>query len=246
MRPLHSLRFHAVAGVFFCSAILLSSSALPAQNSAVAPRITANVDESLLTTLKGNVPQLARAQYDQGEAPGSTQMTHMRLVLQRSTEQQAALDAYLAELQDKSSPNYHKWLTPAEFGKLYGPADSDVAALVAWLESHGLKLETVSLGRTNIAFSGTVSQVEETFHTSIHSFTVNGEQFFSNTTDPQIPQALAPVVMGVAHLNTIHPRPQSVHGSPGRINPETKRLEPVNAASGKGPRANLSGGNGNS
>ncbi len=246
MRPLHSLRFHAVAGFFFCSAILLSSSALPAQNSAVAPRITANVDESLLTTLKGNVPQRARAQYDQGEAPGSTQMTHMRLVLQRSTEQQAALDAYLAELQDKSSPNYHKWLTPAEFGKLYGPADSDVAALVAWLESHGLKMETVSLGRTNIAFSGTVSQVEETFHTSIHSFVVNGEQFFSNTTDPQIPQALLPVVKGVAHLNTIHPKPQSAHGNPGRINPETKWLEPLNAASGKGPRTNLTGGNGGS
>ncbi len=133
---------------------------------------------------------------------------------------------------------------PAEFGKLYGPADSDVAALVAWLESHGLKVETVSQGRTNIAFGGTVSQVEEAFHTSIHSFTANGKQFFSNTTDPQIPTALAPVVKGVAHLNTIHPRPLSVHGTPGRINPETKRLEPLNAAPSIGPRANLSGGSG--
>ncbi|MGP8270099.1 MAG: protease pro-enzyme activation domain-containing protein [Terracidiphilus sp.] len=228
MRPTSPLPLHAVAGVFFCSAILLSSSALPAQNSATAPRITANVDESLLTTLKGNVPQRARAQYDQGEAPGSTQMTHMRLVLQRSSQQQAALDVYLSELQDKSSPNYHKWLTPAEFGKLYGPADSDVVALVAWLESHGLKLEAVSLGRTTIAFGGTVGQVEEAFHTTIHSFTVNGEQFFSNTTDPQIPQALTPVVKGVANLNTIRPKPQFERGSEGKFNPQSKRLEPAN------------------
>ena len=180
--------------------------------------------------MRGNVPQRARAEFDQGEAPGSTQMDHMRLVLSRSSEQQAALDAYLAELQDKSSPNYHKWLTPVEFGKLYGPADSDVAALVAWLESHGLKLETVSLGRTNIAFSGTVSQVEEAFHTKIHSFAVNGNQFYSNTTDPQIPAALAPVVKGVAHLNTIRPRPHSHPASTGKFNPETKRLEMVNPA----------------
>jgi hypothetical protein len=227
-----SLPFHAAAGAFFSAAILLSSSALQAQFSAVAPRITANVDESSLTTLKGNVPQRARAQFDQGEAPGSTQMTHVSLVLQRSSEQQAALDAYLAELQDKSSPNYHKWLTPVQFGKLYGPADSDVAALVAWLEGHGLKLETVSLGRTSIAFSGTVSQVEEAFHTTIHSFAVNGEQFYSNTTDPQIPVALAPVVKGVANLNTIHPKPQSVQGNAGKFNPQSKRLE---AASGVTP-----------
>ncbi|MGA2634249.1 MAG: protease pro-enzyme activation domain-containing protein [Terracidiphilus sp.] len=239
MRTRSPLSFQAIAGVFFSSAILLSSSTLPAQNSAVAPRITANVDESLLTTLKGNVPQRARAEYDQGEAPGSTQMTHVRLVLQRSSQQQAALDAYLAELQDKSSPNYHEWLMPAEFGKLYGPADSDVAALVAWLESHGLKLEAVSQGRTNIAFSGMVSQVEEAFHTTIHSFTVNGSQFFSNTTDPQIPQALAAVVKGVANLNTIRPKPQFVRGSEGKFNPQSKRLEP---AAGANPSL-TSGGN---
>ena len=199
-----------------------------AQNSSAAARITAYVDESSLTTLKGNVPHLARAEYDQGAAPASTQLTNVRLVLSRSAEQQAALDKYLAELQDKSSPNYHKWLTPAQFGALYGPADSDVAAITAWLESHGLTLETVSIGRTNIAFSGTVSQVEEAFHTSIHSFAANGQQFYSNTTDPKIPSALAAVVKGVAHLNTIKPKPQFMRGSAGKINPQTKRLERVN------------------
>jgi hypothetical protein len=230
MRPLRSLPFHAVASALFFSTALLCGSVLPAQNSAIAPRITANVDETSLTTLKDNVPLLARSQFDQGEVPGSTQLDHVRLVLERSSEQQTALDNYLGELQDKSSPNYHKWLTPTEFGRLYGPADSDVAALVAWLESHGLKLETVSLGRTNIAFSGTVSQLEEAFHTTIHSYTVNGKQFFSNTTDPKIPTALAPVVKGVAHLNTIQPRPQFVRGNDGKFNPESKRLEAANGA----------------
>ncbi len=239
MRPLRSLPFHAVASALLFSTALLCNSVLPAQNSAVAPRITANVDETSLTTLKGNVPLRARAQFDQGEAPGSTQLDHVRLVLERSSEQQAALDKYLGELQDKSSPNYHKWLTPAEFGKLYGPADSDVAALVAWLESHGLKLETVSLGRTNIAFSGTVSQLEEAFHTTIHSYTANGSQFFSNTADPKIPAALVPVVKGVAQLNTIRPRPLSVRGSTGRFNPDTKRLEP---AEGLSPNLTLGSG----
>ena len=245
MRTLHSLPHYVVASALFCSTALLCSSRLPAQNSAAAPRITAAVDESSLSTLKGNVPPLARAEFDQGEAAASTQMTHMRLVLSRSTEQQAALDQYFAELQDKSSPNYHKWLTPEQFGKLYGPADSDVLALVAWLESHGLTLETVSLGRTSIAFSGTVSQVEEAFHTAIHSFQANGNQFYSNTKDPMIPSALAPVVMGVAQLNTIRPVPQSVLGSPGKFNPETKRLEPADTGLATEARPNLTSTGGN-
>src|ERR1019366_4024440 len=129
--------------------------------------------------------------FDQGAVSRATELAHIRLVLSRSARQQAALDTYLAELQDKSSPNYHKWLTPEQFGKLYGPADSDVAAIEAWLASHGLKVDGVSAGRTDIAFSGTVTQVEQTLHTSIHSFDVNGEKFFLNTTNPKIPAAFS-------------------------------------------------------
>lgn len=217
--------------------VLLCTTALSAQNSAVSPRITTDVNELSRATLKGNVPLLARQEFDQGEASPSTPLTHMRLVLSRSAEQQAALDQYLADLQDKSSPNYHKWLTPENFGLLYGPADSDIAALIAWLESHGLSVEPLSPGRTNIAFNGTVSQVEEAFQTPIHSFQAGDRQFYSNTTDPQIPSALAPVVMGVAHLNTIRPRPHSHLNSVGQFNPDTKRLEPANAALAQGAKS---------
>jgi subtilase family serine protease len=239
------LHLRALLPVVFVSAILNCLS-LGAQATSPSPRIIAQVDETSLTTLKGSVPLLARAQYDQGEASASTLLTHIRLVLSRSSEQQVALSNYLAELQEKSSPNYHEWQTPTQFGKLYGPADSDISAIVAWLESHGLTLETVSPGRTNIAFSGAVSQVEQAFHTSIHSFNANGEQFYSNISDPQIPSALAPVVSGVAHLNTIRPKPQHIRGSAGRIDRETKRLEPLNSSLGRRPKSDLTGGSGTS
>jgi subtilase family serine protease len=239
MRSIKAFPLGILSSVLLCLTVLPGNSFLQAQNSAVSPRITSYVDDSSRTVLHGNIPRLAQAQYDQGEASPSTPLTHIRLVLSRSSEQQAALDTYLAQLQDKSSPNYHKWLTPQQFGALYGPADSDIAAIVAWLESHGLQVEPISPGRTNIAFSGTVSQVEEAFHTPIHSFLLNagqvGEtQFYSNTAEPQIPSAIASVVKGVAHLNTIRPRPNSVRTSVGRVNSESSRM-----AAGNGPRANL-------
>ena len=209
------------------TAFLITPVAQP-QGRAPTPRIVSAIDENSLRRLDGNVPHAVSTAIDQGEADSATQLTHIRLVLSRTPAQEAALDRYLAELQDKSSPNFHKWLTPERFGALYGPADADIETLTSWLESHGLKVESASKGRTNIAFAGSVADVEETFHVSVHSFTsIYGEQFYSNTTDPRIPSALATVVSGVARLNTIHPRAHSDRGPAGSVNPKSNHLEPI-------------------
>jgi len=228
------------------SALLTLAPNAKAQGASVPPRIQSPVDERSLMHLKGNVPYKARAEFDRGEASSATQLSHVRLVLSRSNQQQAALDQYDAELLTKSSPNFHQWLTPQQFGELYGPADSDIAVVVSWLESHGLQGVTVSPGRTNIAFSGTVSQIEALLHNSIHSYEANGEQFLANSTEPLIPSALAPVIAGVAHLNTLQPKPHYVRGRAGLINSVTKRLQSLNGTSTDSARPNLTGGSGTS
>jgi trimeric autotransporter adhesin len=216
-----------------------------AQTPEVPPRIAGPIMEQARVLLQGNVPTTAQPQYDRGEAPGSSQLTHMRVVLARSAKQQAALDRFEQELQDKSSPNYHQWLTPQEFGRRYGPADSDIAAIVAWLQSHGLIVGPVSPGRTNIAFSGTVSQVEDAFITSIHSYEFNGRHFYSNNADPSIPSAMAPLVKGIAHLNTWNPRPSSIRANPGKMDPASRHLVSLRSAEGsrQSPAFTSSGNN---
>jgi subtilase family serine protease len=238
MRCLRFLSFLAVLGV------LVQPSISTGQSTQAAPRITAPVNESSLVTLTGNVSSRARAEFDLGAASPSTQLSHVRLMLSRTSAQEAALNKYLADLQDKSSPNYHKWLTPAQFGKLYGPADSDIAAIVAWLQSQGLRVDGVSSGRTNIAFSGSVAQIERALHTSIHSYQANGEQFFSNNSNPKIPAALAGVVSGVARLNTIRPRPQHVTGQSGKYDPSTHRLKAAQPSPARRQRAEYTTGSG--
>lgn len=238
------MRLFAFPVQFALASVLFGGCLAVAQTDAVPARIVAPVDESAVTTLHGSVSGAAQSQFDQGEVPGSTELTHMRVVLGRSEDQQAALDKFESEVQDKASPNYHKWLTPDQFGKLYGPADADIAAIVAWLESHGFTVESVAPGRTTIAFSGTASQVKESFHTAIHSFDNSIEQFFSNNAEPTIPAALATVVQGIAHLNTIHPKPQSVRGKPGTMNAETHRLEPSTAPANGQASPGYTGGTG--
>jgi Pro-kumamolisin, activation domain/Bacterial Ig-like domain (group 3) len=172
-----------------------------ARTASIPARITEAVDERNLLTLKGNVHPLARAEFDQGVVSDGLPLHRMLLLLQRSSAQEAALQKLLDDQQDKSSPNYHAWLTPTQFGQQFGPADADIQAVTSWLQSHGFNVANVSAGRTLIEFSGTATQVRSAFHTEIHNYMQQGQLHTANVSDPQIPAALAPVVAGPVSLN---------------------------------------------
>ncbi len=176
-------------------------SASGTQAVAVPARITQAIDETQLVPMKGNVHPLARPEFDQGAVTDSAPMNRILLMLQRSPEQQAALTQLMLDQQDKSSPNFHKWLTPQEFGAQFGPADADVQTVTGWLASRGFENIKVGQGRTVIEFSGNVGQVRNAFHTEIHQYLVNGETRQANASDPQLPKALTPVIAGIVSLN---------------------------------------------
>jgi trimeric autotransporter adhesin len=204
---------------YFAAGVVLSATALQAQVSSVAPRVVAPVNDQSLTTLRGNVSPVARAEFDKGEASPSTQLRNVLLVLSRSKEQQAELDSLMAAQLDKNSPDYHRWLTPEEYNRRFGPADSDIAAIVAWLQSHGLNVGAGDISGTNIAFSGSVSQIEKAFRLSMHAFQRNGSDYLANVTEPKIPTALATVVTGVARLSTYAPISHRAKSRPGMFQP---------------------------
>jgi len=210
----------------------LPTLAQASQPSLVVNRIVAPVDEANLVSLKGNVHPLAQARFDRGPAPGSTPTGRLTLVLQPSAAQQQALTQYLADLQNASSPSFHKWLTPAQFGALYGISDADLQTVEGWLESHGFRIDKVPAARNLIQFSGTFDEVQNAFHTSIHSFAVNGESHVANVSDPEIPEALAPVVAGITALNDFRPKPMVKMGPKGHFDESSKRIVPDLTLSG--------------
>lgn len=213
------------SGVRACAQTTPESASAAPQAAAVPARITQAIDETQLVRLKGNVHPLARPEFDQGIVPDATPMMRMMLVLQRSPEQEAALRQLMDEQLSKDSPNYHKWLTPQQFGQQFGPADTDIQTLTDWLTRQGFQQIKVGTGRTAIEFSGNVGQVRNAFHTEIHQFNVNGEMRQANLSDPQIPAAIAPVVAGVVSLHNfprksfkrdagIHTATRDSHGNP--------------------------------
>jgi hypothetical protein len=166
-----------------------------------APESGASGQQRQRITLKGNVHPLARAEFDRGAVVEPQPMTRMLLLLKRADDQEAALQQYLDSQQDKSSPNYHVWLTPEEFGANYGPADGDVQAVTDWLTNQGFTVEKVYSSKTVIEFSGTAGAVHSAFGTAIRNFEIGGKTYMANASDPQIPRALAPVVAGIVSLN---------------------------------------------
>jgi hypothetical protein len=155
-------------------------------------------------------------------------MQRMLLVLKRTPEQESALRTLLDSQQDKASPNHHKWLTPEQFGKQFGPADSDVQTVTAWLRSCGFQVAALSRGRTAVEFSGSASQVQQAFHTTIHKYAVNGEEHWANASDPSIPAALAPAVKGVLSLHNFPRRSYStLLQTPMRTKPRQTAPLPV-------------------
>ena len=188
-----------------CLLVVLSVAVLSqrsaGQSSFAAPLITQPIDDSKLVVLRGNTHPLARAKYDQGAAPGSLAMDRMMLVLKTTSAQGAALETLLAQQQEHSSPNYHKWLSPQEFGAQFGASDSDIQKITSWLQSHGFQIDSVANGHNVIQFSGNAAQVQSAFHTAIHKYTVNSQEHWANASDPSIPAALTPAVTGVASLN---------------------------------------------
>ena len=106
--------------------------------SAIPNRVTQSVDGKERVTLKGNVHPFAQSASSLGATTDSLPMERILLVLKRSDAQEAALGNLVEAQQDKSSPNYHQWLSPEDFGKQFGPSDSDIQAVTDWLEFAGI------------------------------------------------------------------------------------------------------------
>jgi len=181
--------------------VCVFAAATAAQQPAAVSRVVAPVDPAQRITLHGSTHPLIRTAADQGVIPSSSPIERTMLVLQRSAAQQSALESLLAQQQQPGSPHFHQWLTPQSFGQQFGPSDADLAALTAWLSRSGFSGIRINPGRTVVEFSGTEATLEAAFHTSLHSYALNGSVYTANSIDPQIPAALAPILGGFVSLN---------------------------------------------
>ena len=173
---------------------------LTATWAAVPDRVTSQINDQLRTKLSGHLHPDAIAANDRGRVPGSLFLPRLTMSLKPSPAQAAALTQFLAEQQDPSSSNFHKWISPEEFGERFGASTGDIAKIKSWLDGHGCNVLGVARARNAIYFNGPASHIEEAFATELHYYSVNGEQHFANATAPSIPTAFEGVAGGIHGL----------------------------------------------
>src|SRR5437588_7579612 len=110
------------AGVALLGVSLGIGKAAQAQTAAPQARVVEAVQNDKVVTLRGNVHPQARAANDRGALSSVQPVTRIHVLLQRSAEQEAALQQLLTLQQDSTSAKFHAWLAPQEFGQQFGPA----------------------------------------------------------------------------------------------------------------------------
>jgi len=98
----------------------------------------------------------------------ATQTLQLDVVL--PLRDQAGLDAFLAELQNPSSPDYGHFLTPAEFTARFGPTQQDYDAVVQYVQNHGLVVVGGSWEGMEVQVKGPVSAIESAFHVNMLTY----------------------------------------------------------------------------
>jgi len=187
-------------------AVVGCSSLSQAQTS---DRITTSLYSGEMVQLKGNVHSLAKPEFDLGRADSSRLIEGISLVFHPSSAQQKDLDNFLKQLGDPTSPYYHKYLTPRQFGARFGLSRSDIATASGWLVSQGFSNIKVANNRNQIFFDGTIAQIESAFSVEMHSYLLNGVTHLANSDAPSVPAGLAASVTQVTHLNDFAPKPRA-------------------------------------
>jgi uncharacterized protein (TIGR03437 family) len=154
-----------------------------------------------LVTLSGHIHAGVRAENDRGHVDASLQLPYVLLILKPTAAQQRDLDNFLVAVQVPGSPDYHRWLTPEQYGARFGVAQADIDKITAWLGSRNLTVISVARGRNSIAFSGNVRAVEGAFHTEIHQYLVKGENHYANASNPSVPAEFGDVIGAIHGLN---------------------------------------------
>ncbi len=199
---------------------LILTFSLSAFSQVKAPsRISRAIDDRETVLLRGNLRPQLRAAVDQGRMDGGQRLQGVSIAFRRSAAQDADLEKLLNEQQDSSSANYHKWITPEQYADRFGLGTGDLATVTSWLQAQGFSVDRVARGRTQVWFSGSISQIETVFRTEMHRYTFQGKAHFANGTEPAVPAALADVVLGLHNLDDFHPRARV---QPHKASPDVK------------------------
>jgi kumamolisin len=128
---------------------------------------------------------------------------HLRLAIGLTSRDLAGQEAFLRQVQDRTSPLFHRFMTPAEWNARFSPNASEEQAVVDWAGSAGLTVTKRYPNRLVVDLDGTVAKIQSALQVHIDTYRLGRKTFYSNDVDPTLPAALSGIVQSVNGLNDI-------------------------------------------
>ncbi len=125
-----------------------------------------------------------------GQAPAVgalDQSQHLHLTISLPLRNEAALDALLADIYNPQSPNFHHYLTTAQFDAQFAPVQADFDKLVSWAQSQGFQVTAQASNRRLIEVDAPVAVINRALHVAMKSFRdpVLGRDFHAPDSEPK-------------------------------------------------------------
>ena len=169
-----------------------------------------------LQTLPGQVPA-AVAQLTPVGRPEAAR--EIRIAVGLPLRHAAELTNLLQNLYDPASPDYHHYLTPAQFAETFGPTREDYESVLAFARTNGLTVTATHPNRTLLDLSGSVANLERTFHVTLRTYVRPSDHrvFYAPDGDPAL--ALATPVLHVSGLDNYSPPQPRLRATPLTVHP---------------------------
>jgi len=181
-----------------------------------------------LTAATRNTPHFPPGTKNLGPVDASTVVD---VSIRLNLHNRAAFDSLVEEMYNRSSTNYHRWLTRTDFESRFAPTAADVNTVKAWFASHNLAVTNVGPMNFYVKARGTVGAIEKAFKVNIDKFEMNGSVYRANTSDPTIDGAAASLAFSVAGLDNLEFQiPRKQQGLPATPNSGSS-LERANVTS---------------
>jgi subtilase family serine protease len=119
------------------------------------------------------------------------------------------------------SPQYHAYLSPAQWESQYSPTDTQVAQVTTWLRQRGLTVGAVSSDRLRIDVAGTAAEIEQAFSVTLSYHVVDGRTLRLLDNDLTVPGSLAGIVGGAPGLSETVATPNVDSGASTGVSPST-------------------------
>lgn len=184
--------------VIVLATIITSFNISSASSSGQQPPQVSEVNEFL----PGRIPQLVQNSRKMGRMAKNEPMM---MVISFKPHHQAELQVLIDELYKPTSPLYHHWLTPEEYGKRFGRTETEFNNAVEWLRSQGFQIEQAWPNQLAVTFSGNVETTERAFQVEIAQYQdATNRLFYSNTQLPKLPEQLAGMTLSIHGLNSAY------------------------------------------